>query len=263
MLSRGRSRRRPVVLVAAALAAALTARLGFWQLDRAQQKLDLQARIVSRAEALPLPLDDLARDEATAEAQHYRRIVLRGRWLADRTVYLDNRPLNARQGFIVVTPLLLADGGAVLVQRGWVARDFIDRTRLAPLPTPAGEVQLAGRIAPPPWQLLALAAEERGTIRQNLDLAAFARETGLRLRPISVQQTAPAELLATGGEPAATPADDGLLRQWPAPAVDVAKHHGYAFQWFALCALIVGLTAWFQFIRPRRPSSRPSSPPLP
>jgi surfeit locus 1 family protein len=50
---------------------------------------------------------------------------------------------------------------------------------------------------------------------------------------------------------------DSLLRQWPEVALDVGKHHGYAFQWFALCALIVGLTAWFQFIRPaRRNSSR-------
>ncbi|MBL8350530.1 MAG: SURF1 family protein [Burkholderiaceae bacterium] len=256
MLSRGRSARRAVVLVAAALAAALTARLGVWQLDRAQQKLDLLARIAARAEAPPLPQDDLARDEAAAAGQHYRRIVLRGRWLAERTVYLDNRPLNARQGFIVVTPLLLADGGAVLVQRGWVARDFVDRARLAPLPTPGGELQLEGRIAPPPSQLLALAGEERGPIRQNLDLAAFARETGLRLRPLSVQQTAPV-VRALPQQGAAAALDDGLLRQWPAPVVDSAKNQGYAFQWFALCALVVGLTVWFQFIRPRRPSRLP------
>ena len=37
-----------------------------------------------------------------------------------------------------------------------------------------------------------------------------------------------------------------------APAADVHKHYGYAFQWFALCALIVGLYVWFQLIRPRR-----------
>jgi surfeit locus 1 family protein len=49
---------------------------------------------------------------------------------------------------------------------------------------------------------------------------------------------------------------DGLLRQWPHPAVDVHKHYGYAFQWFALCALMAGLYVWFQLIRPwlrRRP----------
>jgi surfeit locus 1 family protein len=48
------------------------------------------------------------------------------------------------------------------------------------------------------------------------------------------------------------PPQDGLLRQWPEPAADVQKHYGYAFQWFALCALILGLYVWFQIVRPRR-----------
>lgn len=260
MLSRGNSRRRGVVLVAAVLAAALTARLGFWQIDRAQQKLDLQARIQLRASLPPLATADLARDEAVATGQHYRRIVLQGRWLAEHTVYLDNRQMNARQGFFVVTPLLLAGGDAVLVQRGWSPRDFGDRTRLLPVPTLQGELQLEGRIAPPPSKLLELAAVPGGAIRQNLDLAEFARETGLRLRPLSVQQTAPARPVMLPGEAATMPeaaSADGLLRQWLVPVVDVSKHHGYAFQWFALCALIVGLTAWFQFIRPQRLARRP------
>jgi surfeit locus 1 family protein len=266
MLSQRPSARRWAVLVAAVLAAALTARLGVWQLDRARQKLDLQARIEARADLPPLGSADLARDDVAAQGQHYRRIVLRGRWLAERTVYLDNRQMNARQGFFVVTPLLLAGGDAVLVQRGWSPRDFSDRSRLVPVPAAAGEVQLEGRIAPPPSKLLALAGAETGAIRQNLDLVEFARETGLRLHPLSVQQTGPAKPaapIASAGlaelpDPAITPVpDDGLLRQWLAPAVDVSKHHGYAFQWFALCALIVGLTAWFQFIRPQRLARRP------
>jgi len=41
------------------------------------------------------------------------------------------------------------------------------------------------------------------------------------------------------------------LREWPRPAVDVQKHYGYAFQWFALCALMAGLYVWFQLVRPR------------
>jgi surfeit locus 1 family protein len=49
----------------------------------------------------------------------------------------------------------------------------------------------------------------------------------------------------------ASTADDGLLRQWPRPAVDVQKHYGYAFQWFALGALMAGLYVWFQLVRPR------------
>ena len=263
MLSRRASRRRWLVLVAALLAAALTARLGVWQLDRARQKLDLQARIEARASLPPLVSAELASDATAAAGQHYRRIVLQGRWLAAHTVYLDNRQMAARQGFFVVTPLLLDGGDAVLVQRGWSPRDFSDRSRLLPLPTSAGPVQLEGRIAPPPSKLLALAGAETGAIRQNIDLLDFARETGLRLRPLSVQQTGPARLVLAPGAaelatvPTPTPTlsqapEDGLLRHWLAPAVDVSKHHGYAFQWFALCGLIVGLTAWFQFIRSQR-----------
>ena len=51
--------------------------------------------------------------------------------------------------------------------------------------------------------------------------------------------------------PAANPGD-GLARDWPAPAADVHKHYGYAFQWFSLSALTVILYVWFQVLRPRR-----------
>ena len=257
--------------LAAGLGVALTGRLGWWQLDRAQQKLDLQDRIAQRAEQPALPLAELARDAAAAQGQHYRRIVLRGRWLADRSVALDNRQMDARQGFFIVTPLLLASGDAVLVQRGWTARDFADRSRVAAVPSAAGEVSLEGRIAPPPAKLFALGSGEIGPIRQNLELADFAREIGVALRPLSVQQTAaavseaalvPPAAVAAGApddgaqpkvapSPSSAPLDDGLLRHWPRIGVDVGKHHGYAFQWFALSALIAGLTIWFQILRPR------------
>lgn len=257
MLSAGRA--RWLVLAAALLGIALTGRLGLWQLDRARQKLAIEAAMQSRAAEPPLDPRQLATDEGAAQGQQHRRTTLHGRWLAAHTVYLDNRSMAGRQGFVVVTPLLLADGDAVLVQRGWMPRDFQDRSRLAPLATPDGEVRVPGRLAPPPSRLLALGDESGGAaagpIRQNLDLAAFAAEIRVRLRPLSLQQTAAAAVLA--GD-AARESDDGLLRQWPAPAVDVGKHHGYAFQWFALAALIAGLTGWFQFIRPWRQARSPN-----
>ena len=69
------------------------------------------------------------------------------------------------------------------------------------------------------------------------------RETGLPLLELSVQQS--------GSE------NDGLLRDWPVVASGVEKHHGYAFQWFALCALIALLYVWFQIVQPRRKQPRP------
>ena len=239
-------RRPAAVLLAAVLVAALTARMGLWQLDRAAQKRALAERIQQRGALPRLDAHALARDAASAAEQHQRRVVLHGRWLAARTLYLDNRQMNGRPGFFVLTPLELVPGDAVLVQRGWIPRDPQDRTRLAPVRTPDGEVAVFGRIAPPPSALFALGAAEDGTIRQNLDLPAYAREIGVALRPLSVVETGD-----TSNPPAMTDAD-GLLRQWPQPSVDVGKHHGYAFQWFAMCALTVGLYVWFQILRPRR-----------
>lgn len=254
-------RRRAVVLVAAVLAAGVTARLGWWQLGRAQQKLDLQARITARGNLPPLPQADLPRSEGDAAAEHFRPVQLRGRWLDDKTVYLDNRQMHARQGFYVVTPLLIAPGDAVLVQRGWMPRDFNDRAKLQPLPAQPGTVVVHGRLAPPPAKLFEMGAAGHGAIRQNLDVALLSNELGLALRPLSVQQTQPTlAAAADGGSPQALP-DGGLQRDWPAVAVDVGKHHGYAFQWFSLSALLIGLTLWFQFLRPWRRARRPGPAP--
>ena len=153
--------------------------------------------------------------------------------------------MNGRPGFFAVTPLRLEDGSAVLVQRGWLPRDPMDRTRIVAAPPAPGRVAILGRIAPAPGRLYEFEAGASGPIRQNLDLDAYARETGLLLRPLTVVQE--------DGQP---PPDDGLLRQWPRPAAGVHKHYGYAFQWFALSALILGLYVWFQLIRPRRARQR-------
>ena len=228
-----------VVLVAVTITAAVTARLGWWQLDRAAQKNALQAALDTRRALPPLAASMLALDITAAAAQHHRAIRLEGQWLADATVYLDNRQMNGRPGFFTVTPLLLADGTAVLVQRGWLPRDMAERTRVVAPQLPVGLVQVEGRIAPPPGRLYEFDGAASGAIRQNLNLDVFARELSKNLRPLSVVQEE--------GKP---PLADGLLRQWPQPGSDVHKHYGYAFQWFALSALIVGLYVWFQLIRP-------------
>ncbi len=242
MKTLGARQRRIVVLLAALLGAALTARLGFWQLDRAAQKQAMQSALDERSRLRVLQATDLARDPATAATQHHRSVRMHGRWLAERTVALENRPLNGRAGFIVVTPLALEAGaGHVLVQRGWVARDASERSRLPALTTPGGVVEVQGRVAAAPSRLFDFAGPvASGPIRQNLDLAEFAAEIGFALRPLSVLQVDDAENRG-----------DGLVREWPAPALDVHKHYGYAAQWFALAMLITGLYVWFQLVRPR------------
>ncbi|MBC7941654.1 MAG: SURF1 family protein, partial [Chitinophagaceae bacterium] len=220
-----------VVLLASVLTVVGMARLGLWQLDRAAQKTALQQSLDTRRQLPPLMPPELARDATQASMQHDRHIVLHGRWLARATVYLDNRQMNGRPGFFVVTPLLLPDGTAVVVQRGWQPRDMADRARVVRPPTPEDvQVRVQGRIAPPPGRLYEFAGAELGPIRQNLPLEAYAREAGVDLRPLSLLQADDRET-----------ASDGLLRQWPQPAAGVQRHHGYAFQWFALAALVLGL----------------------
>lgn len=235
---------RRVVLAAAVLATALTARLGFWQLDRAGQKNSLQAAREAQAGKPPLTAGELAATPAAAETQWHRQATVQGRWLADHTVYLDNRSMSGRVGFFVVTPLLLGDGRLLMVQRGWLPRALDDRQRLAPYQTPDVVVQVTGHIAPGASRLYELGSAASGPIRQNLDLDAYARELRRPLLPLALIQD------DTG------PASDGLVRQWPAPASDVHKHYGYAFQWFGLSGLVIVLYVWFQVIRPRRRTAR-------
>ena len=241
--------RAAVVLAATLVGVITTANLGAWQLRRAAQKVALQDALESRARLSALTASDLARSAEQAQQQHYRPVHLRGRWLPERNVFLENRQMGGRVGFYLVTPLR-PEGrdDAVLVQRGWVPRDLRERTLLPTIATPAGIVDVDGHIAPPPARLYEFTPSVSGVIRQNLDLGEFTRETGLPLAPLSVQQ---ADSASTAG--------DGLLRQWPRPAVDVQKHYGYAFQWFALGALMAGLYVWFQLVHPRlkRSDARP------
>lgn len=224
-----------LVSLAALFAVALTLSLGRWQLSRAAEKEALQAAIENQGSKAAL--DDralLAAADPLALVHQPAR--LRGRWVQDATVFLDNRQMQARVGFFVMTPLLLEDGHTVLVvQRGWIPRNFEQRTSLPQIETPAGTVEVEGRIAPPPSKLYEPGTPGTGAIRQNLDLAQFRVQTHLPLMDVTLQQRGAAS--------------EGLLRDWPAVNLGVEKHYGYALQWFGLAALVAGLYIWFGVVR--------------
>jgi len=230
-----------LITAAAVLACLLTASLGFWQLNRAHSKEDLQSRLDERMRQAELDVQGLKVSDISD--LQYRRVNASGQWLAERSIFLENRPMQGQVGFYVVTPLRLQDSEeVVLVLRGWVARDFQDRTRIPRLESSPGLVQVKGRLIPALPKLYELGESSAGQIRQNLDITTYSRESGLPLAPFIVQQT---EELA-----------DGLLRNWPPVGTGVEKHYGYAFQWFGLCALIAILYVWFQVLRnPRRRST--------
>ena len=178
-----------LVWLGVVVAMAATARLGVWQLDRAAQKTAIAEAWRTRAQLEPLAASQLPREPADVAAALHRRIVVEGRWLTRHTLFLDNRTQHGVAGFVVVTPLLIAPGDAVLVQRGWAPRDAADRTRAAG--RAAAEGTCASKRASPPgrrrgWRLSS--AVEHGPIRQNLNPAQLAREVGTTLRPLSLLQ---------------------------------------------------------------------------
>jgi len=250
-----------LIALAALVGMAVTASLGRWQLSRAAEKETLQAALDQRGrmpaiDGLSLFLGAGPAAAASApgtQALVHRAVVLEGRWLPEHTVFLDNRQMQGRPGFFVLTPLQLSapGGGVVLVQRGWAPRNFQDRTALPQIQTPANAmVRVEGRVAAAPSRLYEFKGADTfqgsSRIRQNLDLAAYRTDTGLALANLTVLQTGAAS--------------EGLQRDWPVVGAGVDKHYGYAFQWFGLCGLIALLYVWFQLVRRFiRPRSQPAA----
>lgn len=244
IISLPRTRNLAWITLAMCVGVALTVRLGFWQLSRGHEKQERHAAIAAQLSAPELDTPSLLAQPNQFKLLH-RRVSLQGFWLPEHTIYLDNRPMNGRAGFWVLTPLALDADTRVLVQRGWVPRHQQDRTLLPPIDTPVEVVHVHGRIAPPPSDLLHLSSTQASTapasgtsnIRQNLDLAQYTTEIGGDIVAVVLQTDA---------------ASDGLLRDWPEISAGVEKHQAYAFQWFALAALQLLLYLWFQWIKPYR-----------
>jgi len=175
----------------------------------------------------------------------------RGRWAHRFTVWLDNRLHEGRAGFYVVTPLALDNGTAVLVNRGWIARDAQNRLRLPDIGAPTEPIVLDGLALPQVSRLFELGQEPRSAswpvVWQNLDFDAFEHASGMKVARFVIHQR--------------SENDDRLLRKWPAPQTGAEKNRGYAVQWYSMSALIVGLTLFFglrAWRRSRVAGSKPS-----
>lgn len=212
--------------------AALTLRLGFWQLDRAEQKRVLGERHAALAREPAVTLPAVIGD---ADDYRYRRVEATGRYLGEHGIFLDNRTLHGVAGYHLLTPLRVeGSGGIVLVNRGWVAAGP-DRTVLPEVPVPSGSVRVEG-IAVLPGRALELSSDTvQGRVWQNLDLDRYRQSTGLDVLPVVVQQE--------GGP------KDGLVRQWELPSTGREKNLAYAVQWFAMAAGAAGALIWLSIKR--------------
>ncbi len=242
-----------VPTLAAALLIAATVSLGNWQTRRGAEKLRMERQIEAAEQAEPIPLGPMLVSPAQVDVLQGRRATVRGRFLPGFGVYIDNRTYKGIAGFYLVTPLRIEGGdpGAaamhVLVLRGWIAGDPRQRAHLPQVPAPQGTVELTGLVERDVPQALELqranppGPEQR--IWQNVTRDVYATWSNLELQPLVLRQTEAAH-------DDAGPIDDGLVRDWPRPGLDVERHRGYAFQWYGLAATTTLIWLWFVVLRP-------------
>jgi surfeit locus 1 family protein len=217
------------------LCAGLTIWLGLWQLGRADEKRARQAAFDTAAATPALDLAALPASLLTTPTP-YRRVRVSGRFDRAYQIYLDNRMFQGRPGYHVIVPLVYP-GGVVLVNRGWLPAGG-DRTAPPPAPPAPESVTLEGVLVPAQGRYLELSGQDgAGPVWQNLNLARY--RAWYRARGELPDRL----LLQT------SPAADGLVRDWPRPDAGVARHLGYAVQWFAMSAAIVALYAYYGLLK--------------
>ncbi len=233
--------------------AATCVRLGIWQLHRLGQRRALNARVAARMFASPLDLRHLSDDTAGLS---FRAATATGTWDGPRSVVLGARSLNGDPGVYLLTPLRLAEGGAILVNRGWLPSPDAATVDLRPYAV-SGAARVRGLLVPMPTGPVPPTAGVR-RVWFHLDPAALARQFSYPVAPLLLQATtAPATAGASpdgagarnaGAAPVPGPgsaAAEGaapLPHPLPPPSLDEGPHLGYAIQWFSFAA--IGLIGW-------------------
>lgn len=209
-----------VVLLTISLAI-IFIRLGLWQLSRADEKELRHEKIEQFARE---PLITLPSTPIKLEDFQYRRVEVRGKFIEDHVIYLDNKTYQGVAGYEVVAPLKIANSSLhVLINRGWISSRY-DRQQLPEVFFPKEEVTVTGIVASPTIRTMQLSQEiASGKLWINLDLELYHKITGLALQPILLLQQD-------------NRIEDGLIRQWTQPDSGASKNIGYAFQWFLLAA---------------------------
>jgi len=212
--------------------------LGFWQLRRLDEKRDIKARVEARQTQ---PAEDVEHvvpagagvgDDAV-KAVEDRSVTATGTYADDDTFVVENRTYNGASGGWVLTPLVLDDGKAVVVNRGFLG--FNRAGDIDPPPAPKGEVTVDGVL---------LRSEHRGrfgpadptsgrlAVLARVDLDRVAQQVDYDVLPAYVQRVSsdPDEVTAKGA-PELVPL--GL------PEPSEGPHLSYAVQWFTFTTIAV------------------------
>lgn len=221
--------------VLVAFVAAVCIRLGFWQLERLEERRAANVQLAAALAAPPLDLRDAMLDSVAAHPERYRfrRARVAGVYAPAGTFLLRGRARAGSPGVHLIAPLYLEnDDRAILVDRGWLPAP--DAATADPRPYRyEGAVVVEGLLRP----LGNAAGDARPvTLRiagaavpsyQRLDSATLRGQISARLLPVYLQRA-----------PASKGAERLPLAE-PIPAVSEGPHLGYAFQWFSFAAIAV------------------------
>lgn len=202
--------------------------LGFWQLDRAEQKRQMQERAEARTTLPPVEINSTPLDRTQME---YRSAVATGSYLEPYQTLVDNKVYRGRAGFHVLTPLVLAGSEvAILVNRGW-APWGADRQSIPRIAVEQGVQEVRGRLIRPSQHAISFEAygvPADQAVWQNIDLVRFQQWSGLTVHGLILR------LSPDQPDPAA------LIRDWPVYTdLWIERHRAYAFQWFAMAFVLV------------------------
>jgi surfeit locus 1 family protein len=212
---------RLVPLLAALAFMALAVSIGNVQRGRAEQKQMAFDRIESARQRAPIQVGALPVDAALLDQQP---AIVRGHWMAEKSILIDNKVHNGIAGFHVITPLRIEGARiGILVNRGWIAAPRL-RSELPVLPAVEEQVvEVKGIARIPLARPFELAPDHgEGLIWQNLSLARFRIRSGLELQPVILLQT--------------DTADDGFVRDWLPADSGALKHWGFALVWYLAAA---------------------------
>lgn len=210
--------------------------LGFWQLDRAEQKKQRIQQIQKRQQEQPFTLGEILK--LKGDIRDYP-IEVQGHFIQEKQFLIDNRIANGQVGYHLVA-LFQTNWGIIPVNMGWLKAPAT-RDQLPNILLPDGQQTLLGTIAIP---------ELNPMIR---DSASKPNQWPARVQQIDIQQLqtlSKLSLLSLVLNAAPDPSQ-ALIRQWQPVVMPPQKHIAYAIQWFglALAALAIYLFALFKFNR--------------
>jgi cytochrome oxidase assembly protein ShyY1 len=223
--------------------------LGMWQLRRLEERQTLNSMIEERSASPSVDLSALASQPGAAPGDlEWRRVTATGMYDAAAQVILEGRSHLNAAGSNVLTPLVLGDGTAVVVNRGWIAIDA-----LPPSP-PTGSVTVAGVLRPDEGSGVLGGGSGPVTRIGSIDLRRLAAQIDANLLPVYLQL-----------ESQVPDMGDQLLPV-PLPESSEGPHLAYAIQWFLFAVIVlIGFPALVvrtaRISVSRRTPSTPSSVP--